>query len=330
MVKYEPGEKKNLKAVILSYHRICDTNSDPWGLCVTPQHFSEHLEVLRASLNPSSLQDLVEGNMENGSVVITFDDGYADNLQNATPLLEVHGIHATVFVVSGFIGGREFWWDQLERIFLQSGRLPQDLHLNINGQEYRWHLKETTDYSEEAALQNRSWRAWESPATARHAVYYSVWEQLRIVEEKERQKCVDQLLSWAGLSADPSQNNRTLSYDELVTLGQSKFIEIGSHTVTHPSLPKLSISDQKNEIVESKKKIETIIDKPLTTFAYPYGDYTAETASIVQQNGFRCACSTAASPVILDTSPYELPRFQVHDWNGDQFAHQLLSWFGRD
>jgi peptidoglycan/xylan/chitin deacetylase (PgdA/CDA1 family) len=329
MIEENSGMKKDSKALILSYHRVCERNSDPWGLCVTPQHFSEHLDVLGKLTHPHSLHELIAGNTENGSIVVTFDDGYADNLHNAAPLLERKEIPATVFIVSGSVGGREFWWDQVERTFLQPGRLPQELHLKMKGNDYCWNLNETTDYSEEACERNRSWRAWETAPTTRHSVYYSVWEKLHLLDEEEREQCMDQLLSWAGARTDRLEESRTLSIDELMTLSKSKLIEIGSHTVTHPSLPKLPATEQKSEIAESKNRIETIIGKPLSSFAYPHGDYTAETAFLVQQCGFRCACSTAASVVTEDISTYELPRFQVHDWDGEQFARQLSVWFGR-
>ncbi len=89
-----------LDGLILLYHRVTDVDSDPWSLCVTPDHFAEHLEVLRKYTHPMRLQQLAQGlyrrQRAGRPVAITFDDGYADNLQNAKPLLERYDIPATV------------------------------------------------------------------------------------------------------------------------------------------------------------------------------------------------------------------------------------------
>jgi peptidoglycan/xylan/chitin deacetylase (PgdA/CDA1 family) len=81
-------------------------------------------------------------------VVITFDDGYADNLHNAKPLLERYDIPATVFVTTGHIGHeREFWGDELDRLLLQPSTLPELLGLSINGSPYQWELGEVAHYT---------------------------------------------------------------------------------------------------------------------------------------------------------------------------------------
>ena len=91
-------------ALILGYHRIAGEDWDPFSLSVAPGHFAEHLDVLRRHARPLSVGQLVRG-IEHGrlppaSVAVTFDDGYADNLSRAKPLLEGYGIPATMFVTT--------------------------------------------------------------------------------------------------------------------------------------------------------------------------------------------------------------------------------------
>ena len=112
--------------LILLYHRVANAKPGPHsnvsGLSVTPEHFEQQLAVLRRRFAPLRLRDLLESppRFRHPAVAVTFDDGYADNLHAALPLLERFGIPATFFVTSGMLGGeREFWWDTLER---QSGR----------------------------------------------------------------------------------------------------------------------------------------------------------------------------------------------------------------
>ena len=99
------------QGVILLYHRVASGLADPWRLCVSPEHFAEQLDVVASSWQPLALHDLArEEGTRSGSlpVAITFDDGYADNLQVAAPLLAERGLPASFFIVSGTIGsGRE-------------------------------------------------------------------------------------------------------------------------------------------------------------------------------------------------------------------------------
>ena len=114
-------------------------------MCVSPDNFSEHLKRLRKSYRPINLGEvgifLDEGKLPGRSVAVTFDDGYADNLWKAKPILEKHGIPATVFMTTGQAGqDREFWWDDLERIMFSPERLPGSISLEVNGRNYRWDL----------------------------------------------------------------------------------------------------------------------------------------------------------------------------------------------
>jgi peptidoglycan/xylan/chitin deacetylase (PgdA/CDA1 family) len=111
-------------AIILCYHRIADLPQSPRRLWVSPHRFAEQLEVLTRNFVPLSLAELIkrlqEGKVPEKSVVITFDDGYADNFWNARPLLERFGVPATVFVTTGLVGTeREFYWDELEWLLLR-------------------------------------------------------------------------------------------------------------------------------------------------------------------------------------------------------------------
>jgi peptidoglycan/xylan/chitin deacetylase (PgdA/CDA1 family) len=109
------------RPLILLYHRVAELPEDRWQLAVSPAAFERQLRFLRSVFRPVPLSVLVraleEGAETRGMVAITFDDGYADNLLNAKPLLEKHGVPATVFVSSDAVREeREFWWDDLQRI----------------------------------------------------------------------------------------------------------------------------------------------------------------------------------------------------------------------
>ncbi len=105
--------------LILLYHRIARGGPDPFRLSVSPANFAEHLQALREVARPIALRTLVDdlkrGALRGGSVAVTFDDGYSDNLHTALPLLEAAGVPATVFALASG-RGEEFWWDRLARL----------------------------------------------------------------------------------------------------------------------------------------------------------------------------------------------------------------------
>src|SRR5262245_17293226 len=97
------------RPIILMYHRVVDLPFDPQLLAVSPSRFREHLEVIRREFRPLSLAEVAAAVREDrrqprGGVVVTIDDGYADNLANARPLLDRFAVPATVFVATGQIG----------------------------------------------------------------------------------------------------------------------------------------------------------------------------------------------------------------------------------
>jgi glycosyltransferase involved in cell wall biosynthesis/peptidoglycan/xylan/chitin deacetylase (PgdA/CDA1 family)/SAM-dependent methyltransferase len=330
------GDSFDRKALVLMYHRVADGCADPWSLCVSPQRFAQQLEVLRRYTHPMQLQELVKaassGNIPSAGVVVTFDDGYADNLHNAKPLLERYDIPATVFVTTGYFQDRgEFWWDELERILLQPGTLPGVLRLIINGTVHQWELGEASYYGEERWWRDRSWKAPKDPPTSRHSIYVSLWRLLKLLPHSERRNLLNKLLAWARAESQVRPTHRALSLQEIVDLAQGKLIEVGSHTVTHPVLAMLPLDLQRDEIQQSKASLENILERSVTSFAYPYGarcNYTDETVATVRGAGFTCACSTLTGFVNRGVDRFQLPRVQVEDWEGQEFSRRLFLWFG--
>ncbi len=324
--------RANIRVPILLYHRVTEVKNDPWILCVSPKNFSEHLEHLRKYYRPISLrmmlQMLKKNRLPRHAVVITFDDGYADNYLNARPILEKYDAPATFFVTSGSVKEEcEFWWDELDRVLLQPGALPPVLTLNVGGCAYHRELKSATHYDESAYQRDANWRAWEENApSARQALYQSLYQLLLPMEDSARRDILNQMREWAGVSRQARASHRPLSPDEVVALAKNKLIEIGCHTVTHSILSSLSIAEQQQEIIRSKTQLEEMTNCPVENFAYPFGkrnDYTEQTVRLVQEAGFHSACSNYVGTVQTNTGLFELPRIHISDWDGEEFARKL-------
>jgi peptidoglycan/xylan/chitin deacetylase (PgdA/CDA1 family) len=156
-----------------------------------------------------------------------------------------------------------------------------------------------------------------------------LFEALQPLPDSGPQAITTDLLSWAGIETFNRPTHRTLSPDEVVELAEGGLVEVASHTVNHPVLSCLPAPAQKNEIVSSKRRLEEILGQPIGSFAYPYGrrlDYTNDTIAAVREAGFHCACSNFAGSARAHTDVWQLPRFLVRDWNGEEFNHRLSQW----
>lgn len=326
------------RVVILLYHRVVEVPSDPQLLSVTPQHFVEHLEILRKwGYRILPLQQLVQTlrnrSLPHRAVVLTFDDGYSDNLWKAKPLLERYDVPATVFVTAGYVGeNKVFWWDELSRLLLRSGTLPNILKLSLKGSCYQWELGKAAHWSDDDYNCNRYWNVMaEDYPSSRHRIYHNLCQLLIDISHAERDAVLAELADWAGGQVTMPSEDFTLTTDQLTELAEGKLIDIGAHTVTHPILADLPLEAQREEIFSSKKRLEDILGERISCFSYPFGrrgDYTGDTVRLVRDAGFDCACSNFPCLVTPKSDPYQLPRFLGRDWDGEEFAYRLDGFFG--
>jgi peptidoglycan/xylan/chitin deacetylase (PgdA/CDA1 family) len=253
------------------------------------------------------LRSLRDTQLPKRAVVLTFDDGYADNLWNAKPLLEKYELPATVFITSGNLDSPvEFWWDDLERTLLQPQTLPQHLQLSVQDRLYEWPITSSDD---------------------RQHAYMAIHQALQPIRPSDRNLAMNDLFAWAEVDSMPRSNYRPLTTAELIQLAQSELVDIGAHSVTHPLLAGMSQADQTAEITGSRQKLEEILACTVDTFSYPYGNLSNDTVEIVKAAGFEIALTTDGQAVDVRANPLRLGRFGVGDWDGDRFKHRLEEFF---
>jgi peptidoglycan/xylan/chitin deacetylase (PgdA/CDA1 family) len=312
-----------MKALILLYHRIAYPGVDPWSLCVTPECFSEHMEVLRRIAHPFSLTELVRaraaGAVPDGAIAVTFDDGYLDNLTNAKPILDRHEVPATVFVCSGAVGREEeFWWDELDRAFLQSDkRLRGPLALEVASERLTWTFGDTASGAENDASSPPDGK---SPDALALSACMTIWRALRPLSHQCQAAAIREIKAWANLPDEARPTHRTMNAYEIAALAAGGLVEIGAHTVSHPLLPAHSREVQEREILDSRSRLGEIIASPIQHFAYPFGKYDETTVDILRNAGFASACNTVPTALTPRHGIYELPRLAVKNWSSDQFA----------
>jgi peptidoglycan/xylan/chitin deacetylase (PgdA/CDA1 family) len=307
-------------AVILLYHRVAETPSPWYQLSVTPARFAEHLEVLRRAAYPMSLLAMVsglqQGRLPRRAVAVTFDDGYADNLLAAKPLLEQQAVPATVFVTVGLVGSSEGpWWDELEQHVFAARLLPRHVRVVSDGQAHDVNLVA---------------RDGDRTNGAPGRLIAALDRIMRRASLEERRAIFAQLRAQVPIDAEP-RADRMLTARELVRLADGDLVEVGAHTMTHPVLSGLSVAALRAEVGGSKRALEAMLGRPVTAFSYPFGtaeDFDANSAAVVREAGFACACAVAPRAVRPGADVYRLPRFAVRDWDGETFGRRLRAWWG--
>lgn len=313
--------------LVLMYHRVAELAHDPQLLCVTPSRFQAQLQVLdHSGCHVLPLPELVglarRGKLPPKAVAITFDDGYADNLQHAQGALAQYAMPATFFIVSDSVGmAGEFFWDELAAIFLEGAPLPDELALTINGQALQWGTKSTAE-------DGGNWHVRCPTATPLQQVYMELCELLRPLPFDEREAALESIARWSNVPRPRREAYRALTHPELRQLADSPNIIIGAHTAHHPMLAALNRDNQYAEIVASQERLETWLNAPVRTFSYPFGwrgAYTDETLAIVREC-FDVVCTTLPAPMRWDADPHQVPRYAVRDWDTDEFAGKLQTW----
>jgi peptidoglycan/xylan/chitin deacetylase (PgdA/CDA1 family) len=317
------------RGLILMYHRVAEEEVDPWRLCVTPTNFEKHLEVLRSTrARVMHLRDLARG-LRSGrvpvhSVVITFDDGYVDNLMHARPLLEKYEAPATVFVASGYLGSdEEFWWDSLERVFLAANELPSSLEMVIGGEQKRWTLGEDAVWTFEERRRHGDWRPYNAPMNQRQRLYQDIRRLMMSLTSSDRARVTHELLAWAGVSKSARPARRPMDEQQLRSLASGDLVSIGAHSISHPELARLSGEEQEHELRASKQRLEEVLEGGIDALAYPHGSCTAETKKIARNLGYDFACGTQRRVVDRGADLYQLPRIGVHDVPTAEFRSLL-------
>jgi len=298
------GRRTPPVALILLYHRIASTEADPFRLCVSPEVFQQHLQLLRASWPVVPLEDVVDGvaasvGRQRPAVVITFDDGYADNLEVAQPIAAALDVPWTVFVTGGPVAnGERFWWDELVSLLWQPSDEPRTVTVDVGRRPRSFPLVTEPQRVKACAVLHRA---------------------LRPLDGRERSAVL------AGIAAQVAPRplageGRPLTTAELRRLGALPDVTIGAHTMQHRALSSLAPAERLSELRESRRFLQHAVGRRVEYFSYPFGrarDVGSDSRHAVAEAGYRAACTTVQEAVRIDQSPYALPRLTVYEEPAD-------------
>ena len=112
-------------------------------------------------------------------------------------------------------------------------------------------------------------------------------------------------------TTDAKRGLEYMSADEIKEMEASELIAIEPHTMSHPKLAALAAAAARNEIEGSRTHIESLLGKRAALFAYPYGNFSHETARIVSECGYDAAVTVEEGTVGPDAPLYRLPRNSI-------------------
>jgi|GEM_PF-4416358 len=229
--------------VALGYHRVGDLAYDPFELSVGLDAFEQQMLMLtnHPFLQPVSI-DAYEAILlgldhypDRIPVLVSFDDGYRDNVEAAAPILAKHGIPAIMYVASGVLENGALWYDVIADSF--SGSLQKELgeKLGLRGL-----------YSDSVS---------------------GCVEAVNSLPENEMVEVIHEIQAFG------CQTQTKQKYVDLEDLRQwlAMGFDIGAHTVTHPRLTGLSVSAARFEILNSIAQLTSATGRSITSIAYPFG-----------------------------------------------------------
>jgi len=270
----------------------------------TAQTFDELLGMLKSRFNVIGLADgldrMARGTLPPGAVAISFDDGYADNVEVALPVLRKHDLTATFFVATGYLGDGAMFNDiVIEGVRAAAG---ESIDLGFLG---LGRLPIRTDAERFQTLQ-------------------AIIGALKYLPSEERMQKAERVAELCRLAAPPRLMTDADGVRRLAAAG----MEIGAHTHTHPILMRLTPAEAEQDIARGRDELKSILGHAPQLFAYPNGrlgkDYSAEHVAIVERLGFDAAFTTNPGACRKGDQRWELPRFTPWDRTPGRFALRLL------
>lgn len=287
------------------------------------ESFEKQLIYIKRHFRPVTATQLAaeyysDKGIEANTICITVDDGYLDFYEHAFPLLKKYEIPATLYVASSFVDKQKWLWtDYLHWLFELSGSQRPAVELE--------------EFTIPAAITDE--QSWMQRS-------YQLNGYLLTLPDEKKWAILRQLTDDWGLEV-PDQAQcvyRACNISQLREM-QMAGIEIGGHTVNHPSLGRVSLGVAKQEITDCFQWLQDNLGKQPRSFCYPNGqpeDYSSDIKKLVADSGFTCAV-TAFSDSLGMSDRWAVRRncgggnlFHVKkvlngtEWLGDVFRSEII------
>ncbi|RWO58680.1 polysaccharide deacetylase family protein [Mesorhizobium sp.] len=287
---------------ILMLHRVTATPEKPDSVNRHLNIAPEFLDAVIADMKAHgyafvTLDEAIERIKAGGKggqfAAITADDAYRDNMTEALPVLEKHGAPVTIYVAPGLINGAaDLWWEVVEDIVSARNRLvlttpngPVTIDCSTPGKKIQ--------------------------AFARLHDYLTLE-----VREEDQRAVLRELARSNGIELGARQS-LLMNWDEIRAMAGHPLVTIGSHTVNHRNLKRLSEADARHEVDGVSGILQAEFGEAPRHFAYPYGYASAvgdREVGFARDAGYVSAVTTRHGVLRAEHAGFlhALPRISVN------------------
>ena len=262
------------KVLILTYHRF-SKSEHPYR--ISKDEFEAHLTYLAKHSNVLSLDEVVEAKrvgdeLPPNTTVITIDDGYHDAYDVAFPLLQKFKTPATLYAITDFLDGKVWLWTDLMRYLLLESEAGYFSYEHPNGEKVESELEDYEQKSEVAGRVN------------------SILKKLPEDEKNYRIKEIAESLE-VKIPKKPTTEFSPITWEQAREM-DSGYVQIESHTVTHPILPNIDGNHLEFELTQAKIRLENILERKVEHFCYPNGSLNEKVEIAAKDAGYKSAVTT--------------------------------------
>ena len=294
---------------ILMYHRIkpAGLNSNLYShtaMVVDEKTFDFQMKYLKDNFQVLPLSELVESLRNGGGnsrirCSITFDDGWKDNFDFGFSILLKYGLPATIFLSTRFVNSSEWFWQ--DRLIFLFDKIIKDENI----------LELSQDFPDSISTKVRFFR--QKKMRDLRGFFDQCVEEFKELPSQKRDNLIDELSNLTRCNLPRNGLNRYfLNWDEIRQMHREG-ISFGCHGVSHQLLTQLPFQRVEEEIIESKKCIESKLGEEVKGFCYPNGAYNADIICILKQRGFHYSCTAKNGFNGPETDPFQLKRIGIHN-----------------
>lgn len=307
------------KVVIITLHSVLDPDDghkwSPLRTFITTEDLDNKLAFLARHFNFISLNDaylMLKGDKPTipHGLVVTFDDGFYNNIKYALPLLKKHRVPATIFPATAFLAQQKpFWFDRLD--YAIQHNIDESQNIEVYGKTFFIDTSNRQKFKVSVVSIIRYLLSFEPNDNELPQKATALIEE---IESKKQQSLLDIF----------TEDNCTRAIPESMfeELAKEKLLTFGSHTHDHTRVTGLpSDQDTEGQLKKSKERIKELVSKECNFFCYPNGDHDNHAAQLVDSAGYLAATTTKEG---LNKPGDPLMKLKRFNFSGDTTCIEFL------